>query len=110
SSTPPISLSETPRGQNTTPTTPANTHTVQFHVQLAASPKYMDTSAPKWQNLGYMIEIITEDKLYKYQARNFSSFQQASDARAVLKAKGFTDAFIVAYQNGKRISIEQAKK
>lgn len=82
---------------------------VQFHVQLAASPNPMDTSQPRWKNLGYLIEVIPEDQLYKYQARNFSTLEQAVAAKDLLQSKGFSDAFVVAYKNGKRISVEQAK-
>ncbi|HMQ45805.1 MAG TPA: N-acetylmuramoyl-L-alanine amidase [Saprospiraceae bacterium] len=81
-----------------------------FHVQLAASSRPVDTSQDKWRNTGYMIEVVQEDNLYKYQARNFSNIQQAFEARLLLQARGFNDAFIVVYKNGQRISMEQAKK
>ncbi|MCH2081790.1 MAG: N-acetylmuramoyl-L-alanine amidase [Saprospiraceae bacterium] len=83
---------------------------IQFHVQLAASPSPIDLDIPKWQNLGYLVEITKENGLYKYQARNFSNFQQANEARKLLQTKGFKDAFVVSYKDGQRIPIETAKK
>ena len=83
---------------------------IQFNVQLAASPSPIDISDPKWRSTGYLIEVINEDHLYKYQARNFSTLQSAFEARLLLQSKGFADAFIVAYKNGKRISMEEAKR
>ena len=83
---------------------------IQFHVQLAASPSPLNTNTAKWQNLGYLIEITLENKLYKYQARNFPSIQEAIIAKRRLQNKGFKDAFVVSYKNGKRIPIEQARK
>lgn len=83
---------------------------IQFHVQLAASPSPMNMSDPKWQNLGYLVEVTRESGLYKYQARNFSSFQQANEAKILLQSKGFRDAFVVSYRDGQRIPIETAKK
>lgn len=83
---------------------------IQFNVQLAASSKPVDTSNNKWRDTGYLIEVVQEDNLYKYQARNFSNLQQAFEARLLLQARGFPDAFIVAYKNGKRISMDQAKR
>jgi N-acetylmuramoyl-L-alanine amidase len=83
---------------------------IQFNVQLAASNRPVDTSHEKWHTTGYLIEVIQEDQLYKYQARNFSTLQSAFEARLLLQARGFPDAFIVAYKNGKRISLEQARK
>ena len=83
---------------------------IQFNVQLAASPRPVDTSDDKWRTTGYLIEVVNENNLYKYQARNFNSLQAAFEARLLLQAKGFPDAFIVPYKNGQRISMEQARK
>jgi N-acetylmuramoyl-L-alanine amidase len=83
---------------------------VQFHVQLAAAPGPLDTNNQKWKSIGYLVEIVMEDDLYKYQARNFASFRQAYDAKVWLQTRGFPDAFVVAYKNGKKISLERAKQ
>ncbi len=83
---------------------------IQFNVQLAAASRPIDTGPDKWRNTGYLIEVVQEDNLYKYQARNFSTLQQAFEARLLLQARGFPDAFIVAYKDGQRISMEQAKR
>ncbi len=83
---------------------------VQFTVQLAASPKPLNTTASPWRDVRYPIEVIQEDNLYKYQVRNFQKMDQALNARFHLRASGFTDAFIVAYKGKKRISIPQAKR
>ena len=82
---------------------------IQFHVQLAAAPQPLDTNTEKWRTLGYLVEIVLEDDMYKYQARNFAGLRHAFDAKVWLRAKGFPDAFVVAYKKGKRISLEQAK-
>jgi N-acetylmuramoyl-L-alanine amidase len=83
---------------------------IQFCVQLAASPKLLDTSSSKWKDLSYQVEVLHEGNMYKYQARAFGSLHDAMTARFSLRASGFTDAFIVAYKNGQRISLEQARK
>lgn len=82
---------------------------IQFKVQIAASPYPLDTTTPKWQQLGYMVEIVTENNLYKYQARNFNNYHHALEAKINLRQRGFSDAFIVAYQKGQRIKLEDAK-
>ena len=88
----------------------ATTNTIDFRVQLAASPYVLNTNSVKWMDTGYMIEVIQEDNLYKYQACNLTSFHQAQAAKADLRQRGFSDAFIVAYRDGQRISMDEAKK
>ena len=83
---------------------------ITYCIQLAASPRPVDTSHPRWSNTGYMIEVVREDQLFKYQARNFTSLQQAFEARLLLQNRGFPDAFIVAYRAGGRISLEEARR
>ncbi len=83
---------------------------IRFCVQLAASPKPLDTQSAKWTNIKYLVEMVKEDNLYKYQARNFDSHEQASDARLELQRLGFSDAFIVAYKNGVKMPVEEAIK
>lgn len=80
-----------------------------FCVQLAASPQPMDTRAPVWQDANYLIEVVQEANMYKYQVRNFRYLNEASNAREILQAHGFQDAFLVAYHQGQRISLAEAK-
>ena len=83
---------------------------IQFRVQLAASPQPIETNFAHWREVGYLVQVVQEDGLYKYQARNFDTLDAASEARAQLRQRGFTDAFVVAYKDGLRISVTQAKR
>ena len=84
--------------------------TIQYRVQLAASEKSLDTSKGRWLNISeYLIEVVREKGLLKYQARGFYSFAEANAARRTLGIRGFKGAWIVAYKNGEKISIKQAK-
>jgi N-acetylmuramoyl-L-alanine amidase len=80
-----------------------------FCVQLAAAPQPMDTRSPVWQDANYLIEVVQEANMYKYQVRNFRYLNEASNAREMLQAHGFQDAFLVAYHQGQRISLAEAK-
>lgn len=88
------SINEKPAAQNAG---------IQYRVQLAASPKPLDVSGKKWANLEYLIQVIEEKGLFKYQVVNFASQEDASDAKTKLRSMGFSDAFVVTYQNGVRI-------
>lgn len=83
---------------------------ITLHVQLAASQKPLDTTQPKWNNTGYLIEVVREGDYYKYQAKNFTSLQRAYEAQLLLDSKGFPGAFMVAYRNGARISLEEVRR
>lgn len=83
---------------------------IRFCVQLAASPKPLATGTPKWQQVSYRIEVIQENSLYKYQARHFLNFQQAFAAKLQVQKQGFRDAFIVAYKDGSKIPLQQARQ
>lgn len=76
---------------------------IQFRVQLAASPKLLDVNQGKWTKVEYLIQVIEEKGLYKYQVVNFATESEALEVKAKLRALGFSDAFVVVYQNGERI-------
>ncbi|GJM32950.1 MAG: hypothetical protein DHS20C18_19510 [Saprospiraceae bacterium] len=101
--------STTVKPQNRPATILQDNQNIRFNVQLAASPSPIDTNQPKWRSLEYQIEIVPEGNLFKYQARNFDNYYQALDAKLHLQNRGFADAFIVVYKDGRKISLEQAK-
>lgn len=87
-----------------------NAPSVQFCIQLAAASRPVDASQSKWNNLPYLIESVEEGNMYKYQVRGYTDLETAVRAKTDLKTLGFPDAFIVAYKNGTRISLDEAKR
>ena len=83
---------------------------LQIKVQLAASTSPLNTQLMKWKSIAYPIEIVREKDVYKYQARNFKSINEAAQAKDEWRLQGFPEAFVVAYKDGKRIPIEDAVK
>ncbi|MCB9081194.1 MAG: N-acetylmuramoyl-L-alanine amidase [Lewinellaceae bacterium] len=81
-----------------------------FYVQLAAAPQQHNINQGAWIDLPYAVEVVREDNLFKYRARNFAGLDDALQARFVLRQRGFPDAFIVVYRNGKRVTLAEAKK
>ncbi|RME96084.1 MAG: hypothetical protein D6772_12375, partial [Bacteroidetes bacterium] len=89
---------------------PAGQAPVIYCVQLAASPSPLHTQSELWQGSGYLIEVLEEDHMFKYQVRNFKREDEAFAAQIRLQRWGFEDAFIVAYRAGQRISLEEARR
>jgi len=51
---------------------------------------------------------ITTNGLYKYYAGLFKRYKSAENVTKIIKKEGFSDAFIVAYNNGEKIPTEKA--
>ncbi|MBK8339704.1 MAG: hypothetical protein IPK99_06780 [Flavobacteriales bacterium] len=51
----------------------------------------------------------TANGLMRYTAGMFVSFDNADDAKASVRDRGYKDAFVVAYLDGKRISLREAR-
>jgi len=81
---------------------------IQFCIQLSATNAPEDFSSPVWKNVPYNVDEVREDGRYKYQIRNIANYEQAHQTRMKVLRQGFPGAFIVAYKNGKRISMEDA--
>ncbi len=48
-------------------------------------------------------EYNESDGLYRYSIGNFSTYTGAVKVRNKIRARGFRDAFVVGYKDGKRI-------
>ena len=97
------------------PPAPAQTATSEeedllFAVQLAASPKPLNTDHPRWADVDYRVEVIREGEYFKYQARSFLNLDEANKARTRLQHQGFMDAFVVIYRNGERLPPAESKR
>ena len=93
---PPLEKKESPKANVTI-------SEIHFCVQLAASPTLLNVGSGKWTNVTHTVEVIQEAKLYKYQVRNFATLDEANSVKSQLRSKGFNDAFVVAYKEGKRV-------
>ncbi|MDF2438526.1 MAG: hypothetical protein K0Q95_2902 [Bacteroidota bacterium] len=79
---------------------------VVLRVQLGA---YRNRLSKKvFKDIGDLIEIKTEDGLYKYLTGSFTDFDAAARHKVEMLLKGYNGAFIAAYKDGKRISLTEA--
>lgn len=83
---------------------------IRYRVQLAASSSKMDINRLK--ALTGLDQVVFEDiidNLYKYTVGDETSLSEAQALLNKLAVNNFKKPFIVAYENGKRISIAKAQ-
>jgi len=80
---------------------------IQYRVQIAASKNKLNFQEERWRNLSYIVEIVWESEMHKYQIRNLESFEHADRVRIQMLHKGFMGAFIVAYKDGRRLTSRE---
>jgi len=114
-------IGQTPQAVDTQARSPVNTSVnplpakpepaiqqVEFCVQLSATTAPADLNQALWKNAGFQVKEVKEDGKYKYQIRNIASYDQAQQIKNQAQSNGFPGAFITAYQQGRRISVEEA--
>jgi N-acetylmuramoyl-L-alanine amidase len=79
---------------------------IVFKVQLVSSPEQLPDNEKRFS--GIEVEYYKEKGIYKYTTGKFSDFNDANKRRRELSGK-FHDAFVVAFRNGIRIDINEAK-
>ena len=80
-----------------------------FKVQILSSDIPLSTNSPKFKGIKNIWEY-KDGVLYKYTVGNNKDLKSASELQSELRKKGFVDAFVVAFQNGKRIPVRKALK
>ena len=78
------------------------TNGLVYKVQLAASGNKIATQPSNFKGLS-PISVLQENKLYKYMYGEFQTMEDAQKAQNEAKSKGYTAAFIVSFENGKKV-------
>lgn len=94
--------------QNTTTARPANTLVV-FKVQFATFPREIPLSDNRFKAVEAPDKYF-HDGMHKYTSGSFQSFSEAVQHQGKLRKMGYADAFVVAFNNGQRISIDEANR
>lgn len=79
---------------------------VVLRVQLGAYSRRLSKSV--FRDVPDLIEIKTEDGLYKYMTGSFKTMDQAAKHKVDMLLKGYQGAFITAYKDGKRVTLKEA--
>jgi hypothetical protein len=98
--------SNTSTSGETINTSAGNQKGIVLRVQLGAYKKRLSKNV--FRDINDLIEIKTEDGLYKYLTGSFTSFDDAAKHKVEMLLKGYNGAFIAAYKDGKRISLTEA--
>lgn len=78
---------------------------IVYRVQLGAYRHKISQSI--FGNVGNVIEIESENGVFRYVTKGFRSINDAADFKANMVVEGYSDAFIAAYKNGKRIALDK---
>lgn len=86
-----------------------NTGIASFKVQLSASGKKLDLTPGNFKGLNNL-SVTSEGSLYKYMYGNTSNYEEAKRLLADAKSKGYPSAFLIAFKNGQKVSVQEALK
>jgi N-acetylmuramoyl-L-alanine amidase len=82
---------------------------VVFKVQLSASVKKVELIPTNFKGLDN-VEVVSESRFFKYRFGTTSDYNEAKKLLAQAKSKGFSSAYLIAFSDGKQISIQEAIK
>lgn len=82
---------------------------IVFKVQIATSSLNLPTKPENFKGMDD-VEVKTAGKWYKYFVGNYSSLDEAKARQKEVQEKGYDTAFVVAYENGEKISVNDAVK
>jgi len=78
-----------------------------FKVQIISSSTRYAKNSPQFKGLKDIWEY-KDSGLYKYTVGNQEDLKSASSLQSEIRRKGFSEAFVVAFKNGKRIPVRKA--
>lgn len=79
---------------------------IVFKVQIAASGKKLATKSYNFNGLK-TVSRSNDDGIYRYYYGRVSDFTQAKVLQNEAKAKGYTQAYIVAFKDGTRVPLSE---
>ncbi|NSW44578.1 MAG: hypothetical protein HPY79_01955 [Bacteroidales bacterium] len=103
---PPVNTHKTTT-KTTTPTSVSTPSGFYYTVQLGASPKPLPNGYYDKYQFDQPVDVLIIDNMYKYSVGKFQTLKEANKYTSVVKQKGL-QCFVVAYNNGKKISINEA--
>jgi len=79
-----------------------------YMVQLATSRQKLELLPQNFKGISN-VKVYEEYKLYKYTHGEFATLDEAKKDLAEIKKIGYTDAWVIVFYKGKKISIKEAQ-
>lgn len=93
---------------NNTSTNSTHKQEIHFKVQICALPDNLPTTDKRFAGLP-KVSKYQENNLWKYTVGDEASYDDIQKVLTTAKAK-FPDAFVIAFKNGKKIPVSEARK
>lgn len=82
---------------------------VTYRVQFLTSEKELPAEHKNFKGVtGF--QCYKQDGVWRYTMGNETTISRAKSIQNELRKKGFKDAFVIAFYNGKRISLQEARE
>ena len=105
-------IAESPKSETierSEPKTEAASGTI-FKIQIAAVSRKIETTPSNFKGLSNISVATDNGTLYKYMYGETSSYDTAKRYLDEAKAKGYSGAYVIAFRDGKKISVQEALK
>ena len=99
----------TSKEQTTSSTSEIINSNVIFKVQVASGTRKLETKSYNFKGLKG-IERVKVGRSYKYYLGTTSNYSEIKQSHKLAKSKGYSSAFIVAFKDGKKISVDEVLK
>ncbi|MFV5696594.1 N-acetylmuramoyl-L-alanine amidase family protein [Flavobacterium sp. LB3P122] len=86
-----------------------DTSATLYKVQLSASVRKVELAPKNFKGLKN-ISVDYDNRVYKYMYGETADYDEAKKQLQEAKDKGYDSAFIIAFKNGEKISIQEALK
>ena len=84
-------------------------HSVEFKIQIASGKNKIATKSFNFKGLKN-VQRVYLGEFYKYYYGNTVDYKQVKKSLKTAKSKGYTSAFVVAFKDGEKISVQEAVK